>query len=116
MTPSARLLAHEWAKHGTCMAKKPETYFRVSRIMFRAVDFPDMDRLSRGPLTAAQLRDRFAAMNKGVRADMLRLKVNRAGWLQEVKLCLGRNFRPRRCPAYLRKQPADTAIKIWRGA
>ena len=66
MMPTTRLMAHEWAKHGTCMTKRPETYFRVSRIMFDAVRFPDMDRLSRKPLTAGQLREAFAAANDGV--------------------------------------------------
>lgn len=116
MMPTTRLMAHEWAKHGTCMTKRPETYFRVSRIMFDAVRFPNMDRLSRKPLTAGQFRNAFAAANDGVTPEMLRLKVNQRGWLQEVKLCLGKNFRPTRCPAYLRAVRADAEVKIWRGA
>jgi ribonuclease T2 len=115
MMPTPRLMAHEWAKHGTCMTRRPETYFRVSRIMFDAVRFPDMDRLSRKPLTAGQFRNAFAAANDGVQPDMLRLKVNERGWLQEVKLCLGQSFRPQPCPAYMRSVKADSPVKIWRG-
>ena len=48
MMPTTKLMAHEWAKHGTCMAKRPETYFRVSRIMFNAVQYPQY-----GPAIAA---------------------------------------------------------------
>ncbi len=116
MIPSAKLMAHEWAKHGTCMTKRPETYFRISRVLFDAVRYPNMDRLSRKSLTAGQLRNAFAATNDGLEPDMLRLKINRRGWLQEVRLCLGKNFRPRRCPAHLRTQRPDMQIKIWRGA
>ena len=116
MIPSTKLMAHEWAKHGTCMAKRPETYFTVSKIMFDAVRFPDMDRLSRRPLTAGKFRNAFAAVNDGVQPNMLRLKVNRRGWLQEVRLCLGKNFRPRRCPMRLQAVKSNTQIKIWRGA
>ena len=114
--PSPRLMANEWAKHGTCMAKRPETYFRISRVMFGAMDFPNMDALSRKPLTAGALREAFVAANEGLRPEMIRLKINRRGWLQDVRLCLGQNFRPRRCPANMRPEKAETPVKIWRGA
>ncbi len=113
--PSTRLMAREWAKHGTCMAKRPETYFRVSRIMFDAVQYPNMDRLSRKPLTAGQLRNAFAAVNDGLEPSHIRLKINQRGWLQEVRLCLAKNFRPTRCPSNMRMARPESQIKIWRG-
>lgn len=116
MIPSPRLMASEWAKHGTCMTKRPETYFRISQIMFGAVEFPNMDRLSRKPLTAGALRNSFAAANEGLRPDMMRLKVNRRGWLEEVRLCLGKSFRPQRCPANMKAVKDEVPVKIWRGA
>ncbi len=116
MMPTTKLMAHEWAKHGTCMTKRPETYFRVSRIMFDAVQYPNMDRLSRSPLTAGKFRNAFALENDGLEPDMIRLKVNQRGWLQEVRLCLGKNFRPKRCPARMQAVKPDQPIKIWRGA
>lgn len=116
MMPTARLMATEWAKHGSCMARRPETYFRISRIMFGAVQFPNMDRLSRKPLTAGQLRQAFVAANEGLAANMIRLKVNRRGWLEEARICLGQSFRPKRCPSHMRMLGDDRAVKIWRGA
>lgn len=116
MMPSTRLMAHEWAKHGSCMAKRPETYFRISRTMFNALSFPDMDRLSRKPLTAGQFRNAFAAVNDGLHPDMISLQINQRGWLQEVRLCLAKNFRPMRCPVQMTKVKDDKPIKIWRGA
>lgn len=116
MMPSPRLMAKEWAKHGTCMTRRPETYFRISQIMFGAVEFPNMDRLSRKPLTAKGLRAAFVAANDGLKADMIRLKVNRRGWLEEVRLCLGKSFRPQRCPSNMRALMDDRPVKIWRGA
>lgn len=116
MIPSPRLMASEWAKHGTCMTKRPETYFRISRIMFGAVEFPNMDRLSRKPLTAGALRKAFAAANDGLKPEMMRLKVNRRGWLKEVRLCLGKSFRPQRCPRHMKAVKDDMPVKIWRGA
>ncbi|MEP3224773.1 MAG: ribonuclease T [Parasphingorhabdus sp.] len=116
MIPSQRLMAREWAKHGTCMTQQPQTYFRISRIMFDAVEFPNMDRLSRKPLTAVDFRKAFAAVNDGLQPDMMRLKVNARGWLQEVRLCLGKSFRPRRCPRNLPAVRDNRPLKIWRGA
>jgi len=116
MMPSPRLMASEWAKHGTCMTGQPETYFRISRIMFGAVEFPNMDRLSRKPLTAGAFRNAFAAVNDGLGPEMMRLKINRRGWLEEVRLCLGKSFRPQRCPGHMKAVRDDMPVKIWRGA
>ncbi len=116
MMPTPRLMARQWAKHGSCMAQRPETYFRISRIMFDAVEFPNMDRLSRKPLTAGALRNSFAAANDGLGPEMIRLKINRRGWLEEVRLCLGKSFRPQRCPRTMQKVKDDRPVKIWRGA
>jgi len=116
MMPSARLQAHEWAKHGSCMVRSPENYLKVSQILFDAVRWPDMDGLSRKPLTVAQFRAAFAAANQGLSSDMIQLKVNGRGWLQEVRVCLSKRFRPRKCPAHMRPVPGGRELKIWRGA
>mgnify|MGYP001221570268 CR=1 FL=1 len=116
MTPSPDLLAHEWAKHGTCMARRPETYFKVSAILWNAIRWPDADRLSRQPdLTAGDLREAFLALNRGWRRDSVGILVSRSGWLRELRLCYGKDFRPAPCPAQ-QFGPADAgALKIWRG-
>ncbi len=114
--PSARLQAHEWAKHGSCMTRRADTYFRIGGILFDAVRYPNMDGLSRRDISVGRFREAFAVANDGLDPDMIRLKVNERGWLQEVRLCLADNFRPRRCPAHLRAEPAGRALKIWRGA
>src|SRR5205085_767754 len=41
MTPSAELQAHEWAKHGACMASRPENYFRAVRLLWSGLRWPD---------------------------------------------------------------------------
>ncbi|MDZ7588009.1 MAG: ribonuclease T2 [Parasphingorhabdus sp.] len=116
MMPSPKLMAHEWAKHGTCMTRRPETYFRISRQLFDAIRYPAMDSLSRKPLTARQFRVAFAAENPGLRPEMIRLSVSKSGWLEEVRLCLAKNFRPQRCPAFMRRMDDEMPLKIWRGA
>jgi ribonuclease T2 len=102
------------------MANKPDAYFRAARLLFNAIEFPDMARLSREPergtpLTAQVLAERFADLNEGLPAHAITVKANRKGWLQEIGICLGRDFKPRQCPAHTRRTPATMAIKIWRG-
>lgn len=115
MMPSLRLQNHEWLKHGSCMVKRPETYFRISAMLFGAVQFPDLERMSYRPLTIGMVKSAMADANPGLGADMMTIKSNRRGWLEEIHICLGGNFRPVRCPAYKRRQKDETPVKLWRG-
>lgn len=100
MTPSVQLLQHEWAKHGTCMSPRPDAYFRAAEILFGAVRFPDMKALAAKPQTAGNIRRAFAAVNRGVTGPMIAVSVDRQGWLDEVRLCLGARMKPTRCKPF----------------
>jgi ribonuclease T2 len=116
MTPSAALLAHEWAKHGTCMARNPEQYFKVSAILWRSIRWPDADRLSRRKgLTAGDLRRAFVLANPAWRDDQIGIDLSRNGWLREVRLCYSRRFLPTRCDRRRLGASDATPIRIWRG-
>ena len=52
-TPSVDLIGHEWAKHGSCMARDAAGYYKVSSILFDSVRFPAMESLSRDPALTA---------------------------------------------------------------
>lgn len=113
-TPSAQLLQHEWAKHGTCMPGTPEQYFARSTGLYGRLRFPDMDRLSRGNITAGQLRSAVAAVNPGLSASAIRVTVNRNGWLDELWLCLDRSFAYTTCRANSGGVPDATGVRVWR--
>jgi ribonuclease T2 len=103
-----------------CMARTPEAYFGAARLLFNAIEFPDMARLSREPergtpLTARVLAERFADLNEGLPSDAIIVKTTGKGWLDEVRICLGRDFKPRRCKPSSQPAPAKAQIKIWRG-
>lgn len=116
MTPSASLLAREWAKHGSCMTRKPETYFKVSAILWRSITWPDADRLSRQDnLTAGDLRRAFVTLNPEWKPGYIGIDVSRTGWLREVRLCYGRNFMPRPCSRRELGSPDSASLSIWRG-
>ena len=116
-TPSAQLLQHEWAKHGTCMSGySPAQYFVRSTGLYRRLRYPDMNVLSRNPgLTAGDVASAIAAVNSRISADMMRVTADRQGWLQEIWFCLDKRFRYRTCPAHQGGLAPNSPIKIWRG-
>lgn len=116
MTPSAPLLVHEWAKHGSCMTRRPDIYYRVSAILWRSIRWPDAVRLSHRPdLTTGDLRSLFVVANPSWRTDAVGLDISRTGWLRAIRLCYDRRFMPRRCPARQFGPGDAAAIRIWRG-
>lgn len=115
-TPSAQLLQHEWAKHGTCLpGATPQRYFARSTGLFAKLRYPDMDALSRGQTNAGDLAGALAKANPGLPAEAVRVTVNRQGWLDELWLCLDTRFAYARCRADSGGVPAATTVKIWRG-
>ncbi len=116
LSPSTALQARQWAKHGACMVRKPETYLRVTRILWDSLTFPDMDRLSRqDELTAGIIRERFLMANRDWRADAIGIHLNRRGWLEELRLCYGKDFRPAECDARRFGARDSASVKVWRG-
>jgi ribonuclease T2 len=111
-TPSPQLIQHEWEKHGSCMAKSPDEYFDRSGKLFADLRFPKMDDLRGRAMTAGSFQAAFAKANPGMTADQMRLNVTKEGWLEEVWLCLDKNFARRSCPAEQGGAAADRMIRI----
>ena len=115
-TPSPQLRQHEWAKHGSCVTDDPHAYFAEEARLFRSFVAPDMAGLARRrDLTAFDVQQAFADANRGLRPTMVRLNVNRRGWLEEVWLCLGLDKRPRPCAASQGGAPPSSALRIETG-
>jgi ribonuclease T2 len=117
MMPSTRLIARQWAKHGSCMTRRPETYLRVTRILWESLRIPDYDRISREEgLTAGRIRQAFADANGRMwQASHVGVKLNADGWLEELRLCYGKDFRPARCDDRRYGARDDVPARIWRG-
>lgn len=116
MSPSAALLARQWAKHGSCMSPRPEAYFKATRILWNSIIWPDADRLSREDgLTAARFREEFQRANPAWPGDAVGLSLNQRGWLKEVQLCYGRDFMPTNCDRRRFGAKDNAPLKIWRG-
>lgn len=96
MTPSARTLEHEWLKHGSCVARTPESYFAVAYNIWQTLRMPDMARLPR-PASVGDLRDALVAANPSVPRRAFGVQTTQSGWLREVHLCLTLKMKPVRC-------------------
>jgi len=116
MTPSPSLLEHEWAKHGSCMAKTPLEYFATARRLWQRLSWPDVDKLSlRKDITVGELRRAFLAANPGWSAGGISVQLSQGGWLREVQLCYGRDQRPAACRRDRSGARDAQALKVWRG-
>ena len=115
MTPSPFLLTHEWAKHGSCMARSPEGYFKAGAALFGSLRFPDMAGLSRRPnLTAGDLRAALRKATPFLPTSAISVAANGRGWLEEVHICYGKHFLPAPCAD--RGADDSDALKIERGS
>ena len=116
MSPAPYLIAHEWAKHGTCMAANPDDYFRTAHLLWDRIKWPDIDVLSRRKaLTVGDLRQELLIANPSLRRDSIGVLTSDRGWLHELRLCYSRTLRPQPCDKH-QYGPADSApLKIWRG-
>ena len=114
--PSASLAMRQWAKHGSCFVDTPDRYFRITRILHRSLRWPDLDRLSREDgLTAGRIREAWMQANPYWQREMITVKLNERGWLEEIRLCYGRDWMPAACKRSDRGAADDTPAKIWRG-
>lgn len=116
MMPSANLISRQWAKHGSCMARTPEGYFMATRLLHGSLRLPDYDRLSREDgLNAGRVREAFVIANPSWQREMIGVKLNQRGWLEELRLCYGKDFMPARCNARQLGARDKASVKIWRG-
>jgi ribonuclease T2 len=98
------------------VVKRPANYLKVIRILRSGLRLPDYDRISREDgLTAGRIRSALADANPGWREEAIGVKLNERGWLEEIRLCYSRRFRPARCTASRWGAKDAAPAKIWRG-
>lgn len=96
--PSARLVQHQWSKHGSCSGLTPQAYFDLTRRLRASIATPPTFVAPDKPLlvSAADVRSRFVAANPKLRADGLAISC-RDGRLHEVRICLTKAGALRAC-------------------
>ena len=98
MTPSPRLMQHEWAAHGTCGWASPEAYFDQAATLWNGLNRPDLEAIPAGRLTAGSVRDAFARSNPGLPRSAVTVVLADDDWLREVRLCYSTIYAPIACP------------------
>ncbi|TCP44423.1 ribonuclease T2 family protein [Rhodovulum marinum] len=91
---------HQWNKHGRCSGLSAEEYYTLSRRAYQAVNRPEVFRQLPDDvrLPAAVVEEAFLQANPDWRPDMVTVTC-KAGRIQEVRLCLTRELKPRLCGA-----------------
>ncbi|MFW2829629.1 ribonuclease T2 [Sphingomonas sp. ID0503] len=93
-TPSAKLLQHEWAAHGTCGWDSAARYFGQATTLWQRLRRPEF----REDMTAGAIRDRFVALNPALPRKGVHIRVASGNRLDEIFICYDLKFRPRGCP------------------
>ncbi|MEO7084928.1 MAG: ribonuclease T [Gemmatimonadaceae bacterium] len=96
--PSAGLIQHEWKAHGTCTGMSAQDYFALLRNARAAITIPANFASMTQTVTAnpADVAKQFSAANPALLPASVRVTC-RGGALEEVRMCLDKNLRPRGC-------------------
>jgi len=96
--PSTSLIAHEWAKHGTCSGLGVDGYFTTARKAMQSVKIPPRfvepkDYLNISP---GEVKKEFLKANPGMTANSIAISCS-ANYLSEVRVCMDRNLKTMPC-------------------
>jgi ribonuclease T2 len=95
--PSAKLVAHEWEKHGTCSGLEPQEYFALIRKASAAVKRPIglVDPKSAQRLDVPDIEDGFIAVNPGLVRDGISVYCKKT--ISEIRICFDKSLHFRPC-------------------
>lgn len=115
LMPSVRLIYGEWLKHGSCAFTMPRDYFASISLLWDKIRKPDLYKLTRqkkGNLKIGDVEEAFLTLNRtqGMRRSSVMVRTDRAGFLEEVRICLTRNLEYRPCHA--KRFNAQRRLKI----
>jgi len=104
LMPSARLVFHEWDRHGTCTGLSPQSYFENVRKARSAVEIPpDYLALDRpASVTPGEVVDAFIKANPALSREAITVSCD-SKRLTEVWLCMAKDFSFRACPGFARR-------------
>jgi len=103
--PSARLVRHEWSKHGTCSGLNATQYLALVRKAYQVVRTPPEFSGPRQQVQVrpAQLKKRFIETNN-LAGDGSVAVLCTGRFLSEVRVCFDKNLKSRACGADVRDQ------------
>ena len=110
--PTASLVQHEWAEHGTCSGLSAPDYFTLVIQARVAVQLPVQITALDEPLTESpeQIEGQFAGANPSFPAKAFRTAC-RGGEFSEMRVCFDKNLKGRECSPSV-GECASTAERI----
>ena len=102
--PSAELAWYQWQKHGRCSGLSGPDYYRATRQAAEAVEIPPVLRMLPRDvrLDASVIEDAFMDVNPALSRDGITVTCD-GGRLDEVRICLTRELKPRACAPDVRR-------------
>ena len=100
--PSAKLIGHEWDKHGTCSGLEPAAYFALSARLKSQLAIPAAYQRPAAPVrvTYSGFTQAFASANPGLARDaVLPFCASGGRFLRELRACYAKDGRSRSCAA-----------------
>ncbi len=108
--PSAGLIQHEWASHGTCSGLDSADYFAKAEQAFRSVQVPDSYRnLEHAQQFAVHDIERSFAEANHAEEESFRTSCH-GGELVGVEACFSKELRLEACGQTVRECPADRVL------
>jgi ribonuclease T2 len=98
LSPSERLVQHEWEKHGSCSGLSQEDYFAAAELAVESLRVPKAYKQPAKPLvtTANAVRRAFLDANPVLSVSDI-LVTCRRNEIGEVRVCLDKELQPRAC-------------------
>jgi ribonuclease T2 len=104
LMPSPRLIFHEWDRHGTCSGLSARAYFETVRKARAVVKVPQDYLELANPITVSpdEVAEAFVKINPGLSRASLAVACDNKR-LEEVRICLGKDFSFRDCGEITRR-------------
>ena len=98
--PDPRLIAHEWATHGTCTGLTAAQYFHLVRRAYTSIKIPSALANPSHPTrkSAAEIKQLFTNSNLGMTPEGIAISCHNR-YLAGVEFCLGKTLQPITCQA-----------------
>ncbi|MGB0855067.1 MAG: ribonuclease T2 family protein [Pikeienuella sp.] len=110
---SGGLAWYQWKKHGRCSGLSGIDYLRLSRVAYEQVNRPEILRRTGKDLVLPPrvIEDAFLEANPDLHADGVTVTC-RNGYVQEVRVCLTRDLKPRKCAGNTRRDCSARTAKF----
>ncbi len=111
--PSEKLINHEWIKHGTCTGLTGDQYLELADKAFSSINIPAAFQMPKesAEMTVPQILAAFSQANPTIAEESMSLKCSK-GELEEVRICVDMQLKPKACGKGVRTQCGKEAVQV----